>query len=270
MIAATFNINGMNARLGFVQHWLAARRPDVVALQELKLEEIKFPFDKLAHAGYRSVVHGQKSWNGVALLVRESFGTVAAEQVGLPGAEDQGSRLLAARVRPHDHPPFTAVSVYVPNGKTVAAPDFGAKLRWLDALDAYLRAPLAADEPLLVAGDFNLCPGAGDSWNEERFAGHIFHTDEERARYRSLERAGLGDAYRTAHPEGGAFSWWDYRAGAFHKNQGLRIDLILLSRGLLDGLRDVTIDREYRKKKEDMIASDHAPVLAEIDLPAEE
>ena len=193
MIAATFNINGMNARLGFVQHWLAARRPDVVALQELKLEEIKFPFEKLAHAGYRSVVHGQKSWNGVAVLVRKSFGTVAAEQVGLPGAEDQGSRLLAARVRPHEHPPFTAVSVYVPNGKTVAAPDFGAKLRWLDALDAYVRASLAVDASLVVGGDFSLCPGAGDSCNEERFVGHIFHTEEERARYWSLERSGLGD-----------------------------------------------------------------------------
>lgn len=268
MIAATFNVNGMNARLGFLMRWLAERRPDVVALQELKLEEHKYPFDKLADAGYRAVVHGQKSWNGVALLVREAFGTVELDQVGLPGAEDQGARLVGAWVRPHDGPPLTALSVYVPNGKTVAAPDFAAKLQWLEALDRYVRANLSSAEYLLVAGDFNLCPGAPDSWNEEHFVGHIFHTQEERACYRSLEQAGLSDAYRAACPEGSAFSWWDYRAGAFHKNQGLRIDLILVNRRLLDGLRDVTIDRDYRKKKGDMTASDHAPVLAKIDLPS--
>ena len=268
MIAATFNINGMNARLRFLLHWLAARRPDVVAVQELKLDEARFPFDELGAAGYRAVVHGQKSWNGVAVLVRSAFGNVELRETGLPGCEVQGARLVIAEVQPHgpQSAALTAVSVYVPNGKTVSSPDFTAKLEWLDALSQHVAASFASHDRLLIAGDFNLCPAANDSWNEQRFAGHIFHTAEERARYRSLLDSGLTDAYRSACPDGTAFSWWDYRAGAFHKNEGLRIDLVLLSESLRRGLREVMIDRDYRKKKEDMIASDHAPVLAELDL----
>jgi exodeoxyribonuclease-3 len=254
MRVATWNINGLRARWEFLLHWLAARRPDVVALQELKLEDEQFPHAELAAAGYHAAVHGQKAWNGVAVLSREPAEVV---QRGLPGQEELGARLLTARVGG-----LSFTSIYVPNGKHVGHADFPKKLEWLQALAVHLAASGGGEA--LVGGDFNLCPGALDSWNEKLFAGAIFHTQEERGRFERLLETGLVDLYRHRHPEGQAFSWWDYRAGAFHKNQGLRIDLLLGSPGVAGRLREVEIDRDYRKKKEGLIPSDHAPVMAEL------
>jgi exodeoxyribonuclease-3 len=154
--------------------------------------------------------------------------------------------------------------LYVPNGKSVTHPDFAEKLAWLDALVAHLGARHDPAEPHLLCGDFNLVPAPIDSWDEARLRGHIFHTEEERSRFRRLLDWGLVDLFRARNPDRVAFSWWDYRAGAFHKGQGLRIDLLLGTRPLAQRLTRAEIDREYRKKKDGLIASDHAPVWAEL------
>ena len=255
MRLASWNVNGLRARQSFFLRWLAERSPDVVALQELKLEEGHFPRAELETAGYQAICHGQKSWNGVALVAREPAEPV---QVGLPGQEALGARLLAARVGA-----FTVASVYVPNGKSVGHEDFTRKLVWLDALAEWV-AP-RRDEPLVLGGDFNLCPTGLDSWNEERLRGRIFHTDAERERFARLQSLGLVDLFRARHPERQAFSWWDYRAGAFHRGQGLRIDFLLATPPLAARLGEAEIDRDWRKKRDDLPPSDHAPVWVDLD-----
>jgi exodeoxyribonuclease III len=252
---ATWNVNGLRARRDLLVHWLAAREPDVVALQELKLTEAQFPRAELEAQGYQAVVHGEKGWNGVALLARKPL---EVEQVGLPGA-DFGARLVTARVEG-----LSVTSVYCPNGKSTAHADFPRKLAWYDALAAHWAASHPADEPALLCGDFNICPAPLDSWDEAGHVGGIFHTDEERQRFRALLGAGLFDVFRDRHPEVQAFTWWDYRGGAFHKREGLRIDLLLATRPVLDLVSSVEIDREYRKKQAGLTASDHAPVYADL------
>jgi exodeoxyribonuclease-3 len=254
---ATWNVNGLQARFGFLTRWLRERQPDVVALQELKLVDEKFPRAELEALGYRALCHGQKSWNGVALLTREPAEPV---QMGLPGQEALGARWLSARVGD-----TVVASVYVPNGKHVGHEDFPRKLAWLDELGGYLAAHRASATRLVIGGDFNLCPGPLDSWNEEGLRGRIFHTDEERARFRRLLDLGLVDVFRARHPELRAFSWWDYRAGAFHRGHGLRIDFLLASPALGERARDAAIDREWRKKQEGLTPSDHAPVWVDFE-----
>ncbi len=255
MLLATWNINGLRARLDFLRHWLRARQPDVVGLQELKLEEPQFPFAELEAEGYSALVHGQKAWNGVAVL---SWTPARLLDKGLEGSQGHEARLIAAEIGD-----LVFVTVYCPNGKDLDHPDFRWKLEWLDRLNDYARSRLSLGRPTILCGDFNLCPEALDSWDEERLKGTIFHTDEERQRFRRLKELGFVDLFRRLHPERQAFSWWDYRAGAFHKNQGLRIDLIL-GAGLADRVESAEIDREYRKKKDGLIPSDHAPVLVRL------
>jgi exodeoxyribonuclease-3 len=251
---ATWNVNGLRARQDFLLHWLGARQPDVVGLQELKLETAQFPHEVFAKLGYRAAVLGQKSWNGVAILAREEPAVVRR---GLPGQEARGARLLTADVLG-----LRVTTVYVPNGKDALHEDFAAKLAWLDALAAAVSED--AGGPALLCGDFNVCPAALDSWNDAAFRGQIFHTDAERQRMQALHAAGWRDLFRERHPARQAFSWWDYRGGAFHRGQGLRIDLLLGSAALLPRLREVEIDRDYRKKQEGLAASDHAPVWADL------
>jgi len=256
MRLATWNVNGLRSRLEFVQHWLRARQPDVVGLQELKLTDEQFPHDVFAPLGYRAVTHGQKAWNGVAILAREEVRVV---QSGLAGYEEMGARLLSAEVAG-----VVFTTVYVPNGKHVDHEDFPRKLAWLDALAGHFAALGVAGAPHLLCGDFNLCPAALDSWNEAALRGRIFHTDEERAGFQRLLAAGFTDLFRALHPEKQAFSWWDYRDGAFHKGQGLRIDFVLGSAPLLARVKGVEIDRDYRKKQDGFTASDHAPVWVDL------
>lgn len=257
MRVATWNINGLGARLGFLQLWLRERQPDVVALQELKLVDDKFPRAELEAHGYHALCHGQKSWNGVAILSREPAELV---QCGLPGQEELGARLLSARVGG-----VVFSSVYVPNGKHVGHEDFPRKLAWLDALAAHFEAGLGAAPEHVVGGDFNLCPAPLDSWNEEGLRGRIFHTEEERARFRRLTGLGLTDVFRALHPELQAFSWWDYRAGSFHRGQGLRIDFLLASEPVAARARAAGIDRDWRKKQQGLTPSDHAPVWMDLE-----
>lgn len=257
MRIATWNVNGLRARLDFVRHWLRARQPDVVGLQELKLDDEQFPHEELAAEGYGAVVHGQKAWNGVAVLCR---GDAEVVQKGLPGQDELGARLVTARVGD-----LAFTSVYCPNGKHVGHEDFPRKLAWLDALAEHLAERHDPRQPAVVCGDFNVCPGPLDSWNETAFAGGIFHTDAERGRFRRLLDGGLTDLYRRLHPDVQAFSWWDYRGGDFHRNHGLRIDFLLAGEPLAGRVRHVEIDRDYRKKKDGLTASDHAPVFADLD-----
>jgi len=257
MRIATWNINGLRARLEFLLLWLAEREPDVVGLQELKLPDDRFPHAELEAAGYRALTHGQKSWNGVAILHR---GDAEVTQRGLPGQEDFGARLISAEVNGLH---FT--TVYCPNGKNLDHDDFPRKLAWFDALAAHVSETAASGRPAILCGDFNICPAAIDSWNEEKLQGGIFHTDAERARMRQLLDAGYVDVFRELHPDAQEFSWWDYRGGAFHRKQGLRIDFLLATSAAAERTRSVEIDREYRKKKDGLTASDHAPVFADLD-----
>lgn len=256
MRIATWNVNGLRARFEYLTTWLEARQPDVVGLQELKLTDDLFPHDEIRALGYHAVTHGQKAWNGVAILSRTQ---AEVRQVGLPGQEELGARLLAAEVED-----LVFVTAYCPNGKSVDHPDYPRKLGWFDALRAHLDAVFDPSEPTVLCGDFNIVPTPLDSWNEERLAGSIFHTDAERERYRRIEAWGLEDLFRVRHPEERAFSWWDYRGGAFHRGHGLRIDLLLGTRSVVERLEAATIDRDYRKKIDGLTASDHAPVIADI------
>jgi exodeoxyribonuclease-3 len=257
MRIATWNINGLRARLDFLLIWLADRLPDLVALQELKLEDEQFPHAEIEAAGYRAATHGQKAWNGVAILSREAL---TVEQTGLPGQEEMGARLLTAHAGE-----ISLTSLYCPNGKHLGHDDYPRKLAWFDTLADHLEATGAAGRAAVVAGDFNICPSALDSWNEKALGGSIFHTEEERQRFQRLLDLGLTDAYRGLYPDRQAFSWWDYRAGGFHRNHGLRIDFLLASSSVVGRLRGAEIDRDYRKKKEGLTASDHAPVWIDLD-----
>ena len=255
MRIATWNVNGLRSRQDLLVHWLVARKPDVVALQELKLSDAQFPHAELEAHGYTAVVHGEKSWNGVAVLARKPL---EVEQIGLPGS-DFGARLVSARVEG-----ISVTSVYCPNGKSVSHADYPRKLSWYQALAAHWTERHPAGDPAILCGDFNVCPAPIDSWDEARHAGAIFHTDDERARFRALLAAGLYDVFRERHPDLQAFTWWDYRGGAFHKREGLRIDLVLATRPVLERVSAIEIDREYRKKQAGLTASDHAPVIADL------
>jgi exodeoxyribonuclease-3 len=256
MRIATWNVNGLRARKDFVLHWLRARQPDLVGIQELKLTDEQFPTAELEQLGYQSASYGQKAWNGVAILSRKPLEVV---QRGLPGQEEYGARLLTVRVED-----LSFTTVYVPNGKEISNEEFPRKLEWLEALVSHLEAERRAEEPAIVCGDLNLCPEALDSWNEPALVGRIFHTVEERALFGRLLALGFADTFRTLYPEQQTFSWWDYRGGAFHKGQGLRIDFLLASPPVMARVRSVEADRDYRKKKDGLIASDHAPVFADL------
>ena len=261
MQIATWNINGLRARVDYIKLWLTEREPDVVGFQELKMEDDKFPHDAFEELGYTTVTHGQKSWNGVAILSRLP---VEHLESGLPGQADFGSRLIRARVGEGDAAvDFT--TLYCPNGKSTDHDDFPKKLAWFDALRDWAKGFVDSGTATILCGDFNIVPTALDTWDEESFADSIFHTDEERARLAAVLDVGLLDLYREVEPDTQAFSWWDYRGGAFHRKHGLRIDFLLGTEAVVSRLRGVEIDRDFRKKKEGLTASDHAPVIATLD-----
>ncbi|MEM6301028.1 MAG: exodeoxyribonuclease III [Pseudomonadota bacterium] len=257
MRVATWNINGLRARQEFMALWLKERQPDVVGLQELKTPTELFPHEFFRELGYHALVHGQKSWNGVAILTREPAELVTA---GLPGEEDFGARLITARVAGD----LEFTTVYCPNGKSVSHDDFPKKLNWYDSLTRHYRSGQATRR--ILCGDFNIVPTPVDSWRGEDGDGEVFHTVDERQRFDTLMDLDLVDLYRERYPEQAAFSWWDYRGGSFYRNQGLRIDFVLDNRAVADSIQDVTIDRDFRKKKEGLTASDHAPVFADLAL----
>ena len=255
MKIASWNVNSLNVRLPHLQQWLQSAQPDVVALQETKLEDAKFPDTALAEAGYRSVFSGQKTYNGVAILARGH--AIADVQAGIPGFADEQKRVLAATIDG-----VRIVDVYVVNGQAVGSEKYDYKLRWLTALHDWLQDEIARHPKLVVLGDFNIAPDARDVhdpavWNDDS----ILTSTAERAALQRLYALGLHDSYRLLHDEGGVFSWWDYRQAGFRRDLGLRIDLVLASDVLRSACVAAEVDREPRTWDR---PSDHTPVLLEL------
>lgn len=259
MRIVTWNVNSLKARLGYLLDFLETRQPDIVCIQELKLADpnVQALAPAIKAAGYNIVAHGQPSWNGVAIL---SKATPKLLQIGLPGAEANGARLITAEIGGQ-----SITSVYVPNGKSVQHPDFQAKLRWLDLFGNYVDALMADDKPVIIGGDFNLCPADIDSYDPEHFAGANLHTAEERQNYDRWSQAGLVDMFRKLDPDTPGFSFWDYRWGQFHRGKGLRIDLLLMEPQAANCAIGTCVDRDFRKKRDDRTPSDHAPVIVDLD-----
>lgn len=253
MKIATWNLNSLKVRLPQVLDWLAANQPDVLCLQETKLEDKAFPYAELAQAGYRAAHDGQKTYNGVALLAR---GELAEPQYGIPGFADEQKRVVAASVEG-----VRLVCTYVPNGQAVGSEKYEYKLRWLAALTAWLRDELRRYPRLALLGDFNIAPEDRDVHDPEAWRGQILCSEAERAAFRQLLELGLKDAFRLFEQPEKSYSWWDYRQMGFRRNHGLRIDHILLSLSLAASCRACRIDKAPRKLER---PSDHAPVVAEL------
>ncbi len=252
---ASWNVNSLNVRLPQLRDWLELAGPDVVALQETKLEDHRFPDAALAELGYRSVFHGQKTYNGVAILARGA--ELREVQVGIPGFEDPQARVLAASCGD-----VRVVNLYVVNGKAVGDEKYVYKLRWLEAVHDWLARERERHPDLVVLGDFNIAPDARDVHDPELWGeDSILTSGAERAALRRLFELGLTDSFRRFETEAGHFSWWDYRAAAFRRNLGLRIDLILASDTLGPRLVAAGIDRTPRGWER---PSDHTPVWLEI------
>jgi exodeoxyribonuclease-3 len=254
MKIASWNVNSLNVRKPHLSEWLRMRTPDVVALQETKMEDAKFPEMPLLEAGYRSAYSGQKTYNGVALLSKHPIADV---QVGIPGFEDEQKRAIAATING-----VRVVNLYVVNGKTVGCDKYDYKLRWIDAVHGWLSDELKQHKDLVVLGDFNIAPEDRDVhdpkvWNDDS----ILTSTAERAALRRLQGLGLHDSFRLHNEEAGHFSWWDYRAAGFRRNLGLRIDLALVSEALKARTSAAHIDREPRLWDR---PSDHAPVFVEL------
>ncbi len=253
MKLATWNVNSLRVRLPQLSDWLAAARPDVVCLQEIKLEDDKFPRAELEGAGYRAAFSGQKTYNGVAILARGEPVEVSA---GIPGFADEQKRVIAATIAG-----VRVVCIYAPNGQSVGSDKYEYKLRWFAALREWLSAELARCPRLAVAGDFNVAPEDRDVHDPAAWEGQVHVSGPERAAFRALLDAGLSDSFRLFDQPEKSFSWWDYRMMAFRRNAGLRIDQILLSGELARSCVASTIDKATRKLER---PSDHAPVIAEI------
>jgi len=259
MKIATWNVNSLAVRLPQLLDWLAAHRPDALCLQETKLADDKFPHAAIHAAGYQVQWFGQKTYNGVALISK----SVATDVVrNIPGHDDAQARVIAATV---DSPlgRVRLVGVYVPNGQSVESEKFPYKLAWLSALRNWLETELAAHPQLALLGDYNIAPEDRDVCDPVTWAGQVLCTPEERAHFKGLLGLGLHDAFRLFEQPPKQYSWWDYRMLAFRKNQGLRIDHILVSEALKARVRSVVIDKPTRKNER---PSDHAPVIAELEL----
>ena len=255
MRITTWNVNSLNARLDRVEEWLGAFEPDVVCLQETKLANDAFPALTFEAMGYESVHHGQGQWNGVAILSRVGLDDTRVDFAD-GGGPDDDARIVWATCGG-----VRVASCYVPNGRSLDDDHYGYKLRWLDRLAADLSANADPSEPLVVVGDFNVAPDDRDVYDPMAFEGATHVSGPERDRIAGLADWGLVDVFRERYDDAGLYSWWDYRDGNFHKRKGLRIDLILATRPLVDVVEWVLVDRNARKGKS---PSDHAPVFADF------
>ena len=258
MKIATFNVNGVNGRLSNLLAWLEKAAPDVVCLQELKASDEKFPIDAMRAAGYGAIWHGQKSWNGVAILAR------GAEPVetrrGLPGdPDDTHSRYIEAAING-----LLVGCLYLPNGNPAPGPRFDYKLRWFERLATHARSLLDSGAPVVLAGDYNVMPTDLDVYKPERWVDDALFRPEVRDAYRRLVEQGWTDALRALHPDERIYTFWDYFRNAFARNAGLRIDHLLLSPSVADRLVAADVDREARGWEK---ASDHAPTWIELAAP---
>lgn len=255
MKIVTYNVNGIKARLPRLVEYLAEVQPDIVCLQELKSADEGFPIADIEAAGYGAVWHGQKGFNGVAVLARGS--TPIERQRGLDGEpEDDHSRYLECAVDG-----LVVASIYLPNGNPRPGPKFDYKLRWIDRLAARARDLLAEEVPAILAGDYNVIPHDDDTYSVRAMQDDALMQPESRAGYRRLLAQGWTDALRTRHPKGGVWTFWDYQAGAWQRDAGFRIDHLLLSPAVADRMTEAGVDKEYRGREK---ASDHAPTFVSI------
>ncbi len=253
MKLATWNVNSLAVRLPQLLAWLQANPVDAIALQETKLTDDKFPAAEIEAAGYRAQWFGQRTYNGVALLSR---GDVADVVRNIPGHDDEQARVIAGTLGD-----LRLIGAYFPNGQAPGSDKFAYKLRWIEALRDWVRSELAAHPRLVLMGDFNIAPEDRDVHDPVAWAGQIHCTDEERAHFRDLLAVGLVDAFRLFDQPPKSWTWWDYRNLAFRRNQGLRIDHVLVSEALKPQVLACTIDKAPRKAER---PSDHAPVVVEL------
>ncbi len=252
---ATWNVNSLRVRLPQLGDWLGANDLDVVALQETKLQDSEFPRAEIEALGYQAVYSGQRTYNGVAILSRLPLADV---RIGLPDSDDPQRRLIAATLGP-----VRVINVYVPNGQAVGSDKYAYKLDWMHRLDGFLAGELAAHPRLLLLGDFNVAPEDRDVHDPQSWAGSVLVSAAEREALARLTARGMSDLFRRFEQPPQTFSWWDYRQGAYRRNHGLRIDLMLASPQLASRCAFCRIDREPRAWER---PSDHAPCTAGFDL----
>ncbi len=259
MRIATWNVNSVNARLETVLKWFEHAQPDVACLQEIKCIDEKFPAEAFERLGYNVAVHGQKTYNGVAMLSKTPLEDV---RKGLPGDDgDDHARYLEALVS--GPKPVRVASIYLPNGNPIGTDKFAYKLAWMQRLNAHARGLLALEERLVLTGDYNVIPEPEDADNPASWAGDALFQPETRAAFRALKYLGLTEAYMEVDGAPGGYTFWDYQAGAWQRNHGIRIDHALLSPQAADRLRGVTIHRDVRSWEK---PSDHVPVVVELNL----
>ena len=259
MRIATWNVNSVNARLETVLAWLEAAQPDVVALQEIKCVDEKFPREPIEALGYNVETHGQKSYNGVALLSKHRLSDV---QRGLPGDEaDEQARYIEALVEAPV--PVRVVGIYLPNGNPVGTEKFAYKLGWMRRLHARAQALLSQEEVFTICGDYNVIPEPEDARNPSAWTGDALFQPESRAAFRALKNLGLSDAHELGQEPAGTYTFWDYQAGAWQRDHGIRIDFHLLSPQAADRFRGIETHRDARDMDK---PSDHVPVVVDLDL----
>ena len=259
MRIATWNVNSVNARLETVVRWFEEAKPDVACLQEIKCVDAKFPTEAFERLGYNVAIHGQKSYNGVALLSKTPLEDVRR---GLPGDEaDEQARYIEAVVAGPE--PVRVASIYLPNGNPIATEKFAYKLGWLDRLTAHARELLSWEEPFALLGDYNVIPEPRDAEFPNNWLGDALFQPESRRAFRALKNLGLVEAYLQADGAPGAYTFWDYQAGAWQRNNGIRIDHALLSPQAADRLAGVSIHRDVRAWDK---PSDHVPLVVELDV----
>lgn len=255
MKLATWNINSLKVRLPHVLDWVTRHQPDVLCLQETKVEDARFPSAALREVGYCALISGQKKYNGVAILSRA---TVLEPLLGIPGFDDDHKRAIAATVSG-----VRIVCLYVPNGENMGSPKYEYKMRWLAAARVWLQEELVRYPRLAVVGDFNIAPEPEDVHDPALWEAKIHFTPPEREALKSLFALGLKDSFRLFDQPERVYTWWDYRMMAFRRKMGLRIDHILLSTELSALCKSCTVDIEPRRAER---PSDHAPVIAELDV----
>ena len=262
MKVVSWNVNSLKARAELVGLYLDHEQPDVLCIQELKLAAEKVPLGLFEERGYHVALHAQSQWNGVLIASKQPIEDV---HQGLPDGEEGQARMVVGTVPLRGQAAgLRLVNLYCPQGQTEDSPKFAYKLRFYDALVTWLEGAAAQSTPLVVVGDLNVAPGPDDIWDPERFASvPSFHPREHEA-WRRIEGLGLVDAVRP-HIAPRTYSYWDYRAGCFHKKQGMRIDHVLVSEALVPRVRTAWIRRDWRKKKQGLTPSDHAPVGVELD-----
>ncbi len=253
MKLAAWNVNSLNVRLPHVIDWLKTHQPDALCLQELKMEDAKFPIEAFDEIGYHAVFNGQKTYNGVAILSRQRADDVRRD---IPGYTDHQKRVIAATVNG-----VRVVCVYIPNGQSLDSEKYPYKLQWLAALHGYLEATIAEFGDVALLGDYNIAPDDRDVHDPKAWEGQVLCSAPEREAFRGLIGLGLVDSYRLFEQPEKSFSWWDYRMNGFKRNLGLRIDHVLLTQGLAARCTASTIDVQPRKLER---PSDHAPVIADI------